>query len=353
MRARHAIAMGLLLLVAGSATGDDRWPGGVVGKLYTQAIFDNTLFYSDQDVDPTFGGNFAVDLADTAVIAQSIDADKDLTSELVCNPAGTTCAFDVNEDGNFDFTIAMSAIAYDGIIGAGDGLGVGNQTNGNTGNSACLGHDFSTGVGQVDKLFEDKDCDFGTVATPETTPAGTTNAEAFITDMQRRLSADVSTDGAGGANDTTGIQATGLKLDLDWIGAYRIEYQILSQSSAAGTGLAYGVEYTGTETSLYCVRTFTSTGAGAGGTTGVIDDVANTNTGQHYEAYAANAASTTAPNMGPNAGVATANSTALESIECNLLTTTAGDLTFYFASETDGTAVTIKANSTVRATPFP
>jgi hypothetical protein len=177
------------------------------------------------------------------------------------------------------------------------------------------------------------------------------NAEAFLTDMQRRLGTTFTTATTAATPCTSGLcQVTGLQIDLDFVGAYWIEYQLLTQSSAVGTGMSFGVEYTGTETSLYCVRDYPSDGAAAA--TGSIDDVAATNTGQLVEHMASNVASTLVPNLGPSAGVATVDSTALETIRCNLLTTTAGDLQLWMAAETAAT-VRLMSNSMVRATPFP
>jgi len=309
-----------------------------------------------------------VDYAWFANSSIGIDGDEDGLPEFFDTPGASMC-FDITEDGvcelqqtPTDFSLfgggaipttisSAGDVAVAGLLtlasGTGDttarfnrGVRIGNGSGTSLANSASMGRHAGS-----DKIFEDTDGDFPTQLAPETTPSTTSNAEAFVTDMQRRLSGDAS------STSTTGAEVTGLKLDLDFIGAYRIEYQILDQcNGSAGTGLAFGIEYTGTETSLYCRREFVSDGTTAA--TGTIDDVANTNTGQLVEGYAASAASTTAPNLGPNAGCTTTN-TNLERIECNLLTTTAGDLTFWLASETGGTSVTVKANSTVRATPFP
>jgi hypothetical protein len=324
----------------------------------------------DWAIGATYGFGYPyVDFAEVAQAAIWIDTDGDGDPEITCDMGFNTCSFDANEDGLNDFSVSSggtnSVTFFAGLstqvtyttagIPMMQGTGFGNRfsetmglgrsafwgvSSASQGNSSCLGRN-----NDVDLLHTDPDCDTVTTGGPEAAYGSTTNSEAFLTDMQRRLSSDAT------SSSTTGAAITGLKLDLDWIGAYRIEYQILDQcNGSTGTGLAFGVEYTGTETSLYCRREFVSDGTTAA--TGTIDDVANTNAGQLVEGFAASAASTTAPNLGPNAGCTTTN-TNLERIECNLVTSTAGDLTFYLASETGGTQVTVKANSTVRATPFP
>jgi hypothetical protein len=334
------------------------------------------LLYSIQDAG-AFGGDGLVDFADAAFGTDGngdgvydftcsggichFDANGDGFDEITLFPLVPAITFDANSDGVVDFGIGNTA-AGSGTqpLRSGGGLGVGNLTNNNTATSTCLGRGTAT---TPDKLWEDKDCDYQTVSTPETTPTGSSNAEAFITDMQRRLSADFTTAATGAGN---GVQVANLKLDLDYVGAYWIEFTLLTQSALATCGMSFGVTYTAAFTSLFCTRTFVATSGAAISTdptgftinspvpvsTGVTDDVAATLTGQLVEGYASNVASSVTPLLGPNDGVATVNSTALEKIHCNLLTTAVGDLQLWALSET-GSTIRVMANSMVRATAFP
>jgi len=134
---------------------------------------------------------------------------------------------------------------------------------------------------------------------------------------------------------TTGTEVTGLQVSLAGAGTHLAEYYLLEQSSAVATGTANGINFTGSLTTLSCVRLYPSTGGTAA--TGVMDDVAATLSGNIYEHNAATAASTTAANLGPNTGVAAQNTNINVRITCTIVTAGAGDLELWHRSETAAT----------------
>lgn len=381
---KYLLMFALALLLASAAAGqviqDDGTPLEVAPALnFTDeilctsgpnstdcgAIVDGSgSFMLVSEYDILGGGGGQVAYAGFADSTKGIDTNVNNLFELFCT-VGILCNFDINEDLVFELSVTATDLRADVLQGRfGNGVGVGNASGGSSAatatNSACLGRDSTTAV--IDKLFEDKECDYLTNKFPETSGSvtGTTNSEAFVTDMQRRLAA---TFGPVVAVAGAGVQVTTLKLDLDWIGSYLIEYQLLTQSTVLTTGMSFGVAFSGAFTHLFCRREFVSTGiqipilpgpfpVGPFGTTGVTDDAAAVLTGSMVEGYASNVASTVTPLLGPNDGVATINSTALETVKCNLLTTAAGDLQLWMTSET-GAGVNLMAGSLARATPFP
>lgn len=152
------------------------------------------------------------------------------------------------------------------------------------------------------------------------------------------------------ANSTvTGTEVTGLGPMTLEPGTYTFTFSLLCQSGTATTGLGLGINFTGTATRQAAAMRFVSTAAATitvtTATTGVVDDVANSNTGQSVEGYATRTFSTTSPNM-VFAGVATISVDCLVIIEGVIVVTATGDLELWHSSET-AVATTVKAGSSV------
>lgn len=145
---------------------------------------------------------------------------------------------------------------------------------------------------------------------------------------------------------TTATEVTGLQHSLT-AGTYHLYAPLIVRSSATGTGLKFGVNYTGTVTRMACTLRYPSTGTT--GSTGVADDVAAVLTGSLWEAMAATTESTTAPNLGPYTGVAAANTNILNVIECQLVVSDSGDLEIWHGSE-GAVSTSVEVGSASRVT---
>lgn len=145
---------------------------------------------------------------------------------------------------------------------------------------------------------------------------------------------------------TTATEVTELQHTLS-AGTYHLYAPLIVQSSATGTGLKFGVNYTGTVTRMACTLRFPTTGTTAA--TGVADDVAAVLTGSLWEAMAATTESTSAPNLGPYTGVAAANTNILNVIECQLVVSDSGDLEIWHGSE-GAVSTSVEVGSASRVT---
>ena len=148
---------------------------------------------------------------------------------------------------------------------------------------------------------------------------------------------------------TTATEVTEIQVALT-AGNWTVKYWLIEQSTSATVGFKHGVNYTGTVTRMACRRCFPSTGTTAA--TGVADDTAAVLTGSLSECNAATVESTTAPNLGPNTGVAAANTNIMVTIECMLVVADVGDLELWHGSE-GAVQVSIEVGSSVIATPIP
>lgn len=150
-------------------------------------------------------------------------------------------------------------------------------------------------------------------------------------------------------NSTTGTEVTGLSLTLV-AGTYRFVYHLIAQTAATTTGIDLGINYTGTMTTgvfrWHIGTTATTT------TTGVADGTLNNNAGAMMEHWSAITESTTAPNMGGNVGVATANENFLVVLEGTLIVSNGGDLELWAASEVASSQITIGTGSNLLVTRF-
>lgn len=144
-------------------------------------------------------------------------------------------------------------------------------------------------------------------------------------------------------NSTTGTEVTGLGPVTLVAGSYHFRYALVMQSAATTTGWRLGINYTGTVTRLAVNMKYPSTGTAAA--TGIAEDVVANNTGSIYESAAARTESTTAPNLGPIAGVAAANTDILVIVEGVVTVSDGGDLELWCASEVASSQITIQAGS--------
>ena len=145
---------------------------------------------------------------------------------------------------------------------------------------------------------------------------------------------------------TTATELTELQHTLT-AGTYYLHAPLIVQSSATGTGLKFGVNYTGTVTRMACTLRYPSTGTTA--STGVADDVAAVLTGSLWEAMAATTETTSAPNLGPYTGVAVANTNILNVIECLIVVSDSGDLEIWHGSE-GAVSTSVEVGSASRVT---
>lgn len=146
---------------------------------------------------------------------------------------------------------------------------------------------------------------------------------------------------------TTGTEVTGLSMTVP-AGVYRAEYRLLVRSAATTTGFSFGGNYTGTETSFVMQLYYPSTGTTA--STGIADDASAGATDQLMDSFVTRTASTTAPNLGPLTGVATANQDHFIYVDAIWVVSDSGDIELWCASEVAASQVTIKAGSSVTIT---
>lgn len=128
----------------------------------------------------------------------------------------------------------------------------------------------------------------------------------------------------------TATEVTGLRATLS-PGTYVFKYFLIVRSTATGTGLKFGINYTGTTTRIVQILRYVSTGTAA--TTGVAEDAVANLTGAIVEGSAARSLTTSMPNLGPYTGVAAANVDILNIIEGTVVVSTAGDLQLWHGSE--------------------
>lgn len=147
---------------------------------------------------------------------------------------------------------------------------------------------------------------------------------------------------ASANSTTTGVEITGLNTTLV-AGSYVFQYWIRYQTAATGTGISFGVNYTGTATVMVTQARFLSSGTTAANNT--PDQVRATAASGLLEAYGSRVESTTAPSLGPTAGVDTADTDLIMVVEGMCTVTNGGDLELWSASEVAASAVTVKAGS--------
>lgn len=145
-------------------------------------------------------------------------------------------------------------------------------------------------------------------------------------------------------NSTTGTEVTGLSRALQ-PGTYVVSYHLIARSAATATGLALGINFTGTHTALVAHMQYPGTGAAA--STGIIDDDSAGATDQLVESFVTRTESTTAPDLGPLTGFATANVDCYIYVAVVIVVTVAGDLELWCASEVAASEVRLQAGSSI------
>lgn len=138
---------------------------------------------------------------------------------------------------------------------------------------------------------------------------------------------------------TTGVEITGLNRTVG-PGTYVYQYYVRYQCGATTTGVKFGVNHTGSNSSFTALMRYASTGTTA--STGAATMAAAGATGNIHESFSRRAMSTTSPNLGPTVSVDAANSDMLVVIEGLIIVTGSGDLELWHASE-------VAASSTVKA----
>jgi hypothetical protein len=143
---------------------------------------------------------------------------------------------------------------------------------------------------------------------------------------------------------TTATEVTGLAVQIPSNGTYEFEYSLIVQSANTGNGFKYGVNFTGTSTRFLAHLYYVSTGTTA--STGVAEDAVTALTGGLVEGHATITLSTTAPNLGPTTGVATADTDVYVTVKGKIQVSNSGDLELWMGSEA-AVAVRTEAGSSV------
>jgi hypothetical protein len=146
-------------------------------------------------------------------------------------------------------------------------------------------------------------------------------------------------------SSATATEMTGLGPCTLVAGTYMFQAFLIAASSAVGTAVKIGLNFTGTAAVRAFELRYPSTGTTAN--TGIVDDVGAT-TGQIHESNPQTAFSTTAANMG-GAGVATANANSLMVVEGVLVVTASGDLELWHGSS-GAVATSVIAGSSLLVT---
>ena len=145
-------------------------------------------------------------------------------------------------------------------------------------------------------------------------------------------------------NSTTGTEVTGIgPMTVPAAGTYFLDCNLIVQSAATTTSPKFGTNYTGTATVFTTYAQFPSEGVTA--VTGQIDDVANATTGQVWGYAIQTTETTTAPNLGPWTGVATANANFPIRVVAHMTVSDTGDIELWAGSEVASSQITIKAGS--------
>lgn len=137
---------------------------------------------------------------------------------------------------------------------------------------------------------------------------------------------------------TTGTEVMSITSVPD--GIYKLEAFMNVQTAATTTGAAFGINVTGANSAVRCVRRELGTGTTA--VSGVSDSIAASP--QIIEGYASASLTTTSPNMGPSNGVSASSHNHLVIIECLVTVGTTGDVELWAASEVAASALTIGAS---------
>ena len=149
--------------------------------------------------------------------------------------------------------------------------------------------------------------------------------------------------------DVTGTSlVTQMTASTMGVGWWLAEYFVHWQSDVTTTGINMVVDHTGTATPFVAHRTDPVSSTTALATVGIAHQTAEEGVvGNLPSNWAANA---DAGNLGPNAGVTTADSAEFSFVRALFLVTGTGDLTFRIAAEIAATAVRLQAGTNARYT---
>jgi hypothetical protein len=153
-----------------------------------------------------------------------------------------------------------------------------------------------------------------------------TQFKTYLGLIVKSLGSDTAT-----ISSTTKVKATNIDQTLD-TGTWLFEYKIVYRSDTAGTGMSFGVNFSGTQTTFivegtqFEATTLASTGA-------VDQDVVSGTTGLR-SGGAGRSPSTTA-SIGGSTSVDTINVDILFCIKGIVVVTVSGDLQLYYGSEVD------------------
>jgi len=142
---------------------------------------------------------------------------------------------------------------------------------------------------------------------------------------------------------TTALCAAAMTTTGVGVGTWKFVYTFIYQTAATGTGIAFGINHTGTVGKMRAAWRHTTTGTTA--TTGIGDSAAATNAGQTVEGKSG--LTLNAVLGSASAGVDTANTDILAVLEGIIVVTASGDLELKLGSESAGTAVRLMADSTL------
>jgi hypothetical protein len=129
-------------------------------------------------------------------------------------------------------------------------------------------------------------------------------------------------------------------------GTWKFKYTVIYQTAAVGTGIGFGINHTGTVSQFQAMWNHITTGGGAA--TGIGDDDATTVAGQLMEGKSDNTLNAVIGSA--TAGVATANSDILATIEGIIVVTATGNLELKIASEVNLSAVRLMEDSMLELT---
>lgn len=144
--------------------------------------------------------------------------------------------------------------------------------------------------------------------------------------------------------DTTMGRVVGLDYTLP-AGRWWFEYRCIYRSSATGTGVKFGVNFSGTQTQFVVEATHTEATTAA--STGAADQV---HAAFGLRAGGGGRAPSTTAAISGTTSVDTANADMLTIIKGVINVTVSGDLQLYFGSEATGSTQTIMAGSALRIT---
>lgn len=187
--------------------------------------------------------------------------------------------------------------------------------------------------------------DGGGTARDGTLQAGEVDGAAAYTCHGNGLIVDALT-GAFTSTSTTGAKVTNLDQALATGSTYLFHYTLICQTAAVGTGIDFGISFSGTQSVILAQMYYQDTGSSA--STGVAD---GTVTGDAAELIIAGGSTitetTTTPNLNAITGVGGANENFLVVIEGLVITTSTGNLELYSATDVASSQITIGIGSSL------